>query len=69
MLKNSFVYLSDIDNSIIQSVRYATEENFVGEVIVGYNVDEETKNNREILRNTMKKFGFRHIKCEWCTML
>lgn len=32
-----FVYLSDIDPSIIQSVRYYSNDNFVGKKIVGYN--------------------------------
>lgn len=33
---NDFVCLSDIDPSILQSVRYASQENFVGEKIKGY---------------------------------
>ncbi len=36
-LSHDFVYLSDIDSSILQSVKYAAQENFVGEKIRGYN--------------------------------
>ena len=35
-LPDDFVYLSDVCPSIIQSVRYATNENFVGNVVDGY---------------------------------
>jgi D-alanyl-D-alanine dipeptidase len=37
---DSFVYLADIDLTIIQSVRYATAENFVGSVIRGYDASK-----------------------------
>ena len=35
-LPNGFDYLANIDPTIIQSVRYASTFNFVGEVIDGY---------------------------------
>jgi D-alanyl-D-alanine dipeptidase len=42
-LPSGFVYLSDIDHTIIQNLRYFTEENFVGERVNGY------KSNKVIL--------------------
>lgn len=36
MLPDDFVYLSDVDPSIIQEVRYASSENFIGRPIAGY---------------------------------
>lgn len=39
-LPNGFVYLKDIAPDILQSVRYATNENFVGTQIDGYNAAE-----------------------------
>lgn len=39
-LPTGFVYLKDVDPSIIQNVRYATKNNFIGEVIPGYNASE-----------------------------
>jgi zinc D-Ala-D-Ala dipeptidase len=35
-LPDGFVYLANVDSSILQSVRYAQPINFVGEVIDGY---------------------------------
>ena len=35
-----FVYLSDIDPTIKQSVRYATSENFTGQKVDGYNAEK-----------------------------
>ena len=35
-LPSGFVYLSDLDPTIIQSVRYFTNENFIGRPIKGY---------------------------------
>ena len=35
-LPEAFDYLSNVDPTILQSVRYASTENFVGEVIEGY---------------------------------
>lgn len=42
-LPEDFVYLSDIDPTIIESVRYATIENFTGKIVDGY------KNSRIVL--------------------
>ena len=35
-LPDGFTYLSDIDATILQSVRYAQPINFIGEIIDGY---------------------------------
>jgi D-alanyl-D-alanine dipeptidase len=35
--KEDFVYLHDIEPSIIQEIRYAGEDNFIGKPILGYN--------------------------------
>lgn len=35
-LQNGFVYLSNVDNSIIQDIRYFTKNNFIGKPITGY---------------------------------
>lgn len=39
-LPEGFVYLSDIDSSILQDIRYASEQNFVGAKITGYHTKE-----------------------------
>lgn len=39
-LPGDFVYLRDIDPSIIQDIRYATSNNFVGRPLAGYNAGE-----------------------------
>ncbi|QQO22273.1 M15 family metallopeptidase [Bradyrhizobium diazoefficiens] len=39
-LPGDFVYLRDIDPSIIQDIRYATADNFVGRPLAGYNAGE-----------------------------
>ncbi|MDP2408673.1 MAG: M15 family metallopeptidase [Pseudolabrys sp.] len=39
-LPGNFVYLRDIDPSIRQDMRYATEDNFVGRPLPGYNAGE-----------------------------
>jgi zinc D-Ala-D-Ala dipeptidase len=39
-LPGGFVYLRDIDPSIIQDIRYATSNNFVGRPLAGYGVGE-----------------------------
>lgn len=39
-LPGDFVYLRDIDPSIIQDIRYATANNFVGRPLAGYNAGE-----------------------------
>src|SRR6201994_4192383 len=39
-LPGGFVYLRDIDPSIIQDIRYATSNNFVGRPLAGYQAGE-----------------------------
>lgn len=39
-LPENFVFLSDIDNTIIENVRYYTNENFLGKQVAGYKVDK-----------------------------
>src|SRR6478609_2362285 len=39
-LPGGFVYLRDIDPSIIQDIRYATTNNFVGHPMAGYRAGE-----------------------------
>ncbi|RXT45118.1 peptidase M15 [Bradyrhizobium betae] len=39
-LPGGFVYLRDIDPTIIQDIRYATSNNFVGRPLAGYNAGE-----------------------------
>lgn len=39
-LPPGFVYLKDVDNSIMQSVRYHGNENFLGKPVDGYTADE-----------------------------
>ena len=39
-LPGGFVYLRDIDPSIIQDIRYATSNNFVGKPLAGYEAGE-----------------------------
>ena len=39
-LPGGFVYLRDIDPGIIQDIRYATSNNFVGRPLAGYNAGE-----------------------------
>ncbi len=39
-LPGGFVYLRDVDPSIIQDIRYATSNNFVGHPLAGYNAGE-----------------------------
>src|SRR5256885_11435388 len=39
-LPGSFVYLRDIDPTIIQDIRYATANNFVGKPLAGYEAGE-----------------------------
>ena len=36
MLPEGFVYLDEVDSTILQDIRYATELNFVGSKIDGY---------------------------------
>ena len=39
-LPGGFVYLRDIDPTIIQDIRYATSNNFIGRPITGYQAGE-----------------------------
>lgn len=39
-LPHDFVFLSDIDTTIIESVRYHTNENFLGRRVKGYKVNK-----------------------------
>ena len=39
-LENGFVYLENIDPSIKQDMRYATDENFTGKVVPGYHANK-----------------------------
>jgi zinc D-Ala-D-Ala dipeptidase len=39
-LPGGFVYLRDVDPSILQDIRYATSNNFVGKVLSGYEAGE-----------------------------
>ena len=39
-LPNNFVYLKDIDPTIVQELRYAGYHNFIGRPIAGYNAAE-----------------------------
>ncbi len=39
-LPGGFVYLRDIDPTIIQDIRYATANNFVGQPLAGYEAGE-----------------------------
>src|SRR6201996_9058615 len=39
-LPGGFVYLRDIDPTIIQDIRYATSNNFVGHPVAGYRAGE-----------------------------
>src|SRR4051794_18026741 len=39
-LPGGFVYLRDIDPTIIQDIRYATSNNFVGKPLAGYEAGE-----------------------------
>src|SRR4051812_40863745 len=39
-LPNNFVYLKDIDPTILQDIRYITDHNFIGQPIKGYEAAE-----------------------------
>jgi len=40
MLAPGFVYLRDLDSSIVQDIRYATNDNFTGHPLPGYGAPE-----------------------------
>jgi len=56
-LPNGFVYLKDIDPTIIQDMRYATDHNFIGHPIDGYEAAEciLTKPAAQALANVQKE--------------
>src|SRR3954451_6341575 len=49
-LPGGFVYLGDIDSSIIQDMRYATANNFVGKPLAGYQAGECVVKREVVLR-------------------
>ena len=62
-LPEGFVYLSDVDNSIKQDVRYATNNNFTGKVVPGYRKETVilTQKSAEALSKVQKslaQYGF-----------
>ncbi len=62
-MPNDFVYLSDVDPSLIQSVRYITHDNFLGCPIDGYQVDKlmATRQAAERLKHVhdeLKQHGY-----------
>lgn len=63
VLPDGFVYLSDIDPTIIQSVRYATNENFIGRPIDGYEapiiiLTKEAANRLNEVQQIIRKDGY-----------
>lgn len=57
-LPKGFVYLSDVDDSIVQDIRYAKEHNFLGRPAAGYEkpVCILTKNTAKALSKAQKVF-------------
>lgn len=58
-----FVYLSDVDPTIIQSVRYATNENFIGKPVDGYKkpliiLTEQAAQALKKVQRAVKKDGY-----------
>jgi zinc D-Ala-D-Ala dipeptidase len=66
-LPEGFVYLADIDASILQSVRYATSNNFLGRPVAGYAAEKIiltreaaeklSQVQTELVKNTSGKFS------------
>lgn len=61
-LHKDFVYLNDIDSTILQSVRYFSSENFVGKRLIGYNkatiiLTKQTADRLKKIQNEVKKDG------------
>jgi D-alanyl-D-alanine dipeptidase len=62
--KQDFIYLKNIEPTIIESIRYSTKDNFVGQVINGYYQSQGvivTRAAAEALKNvqeTLKNFGY-----------
>lgn len=50
VLANNFVYLSNIESSILQNLRYASSDNFVGCKISGYNANKVIIKEKAALR-------------------
>ena len=50
VLANNFVYLSNIESSILQNLRYASSDNFVGCKINGYNANKVIVKEKAALR-------------------
>jgi D-alanyl-D-alanine dipeptidase len=63
-LPDGFVFITDVDPTIIESMRYATEQNFLGRVVPGYSADQRiacTKQAAEALKaahELLKKQGY-----------
>ena len=62
-LPKGFDYLANIDSSIIQSVRYATKHNFVGEPIDGYKAQKIIISKKagiclSMVQREIKEFGY-----------
>ncbi|MDP5110098.1 MAG: M15 family metallopeptidase [Rickettsiaceae bacterium] len=62
-LHKDFVYLSDIDSTILQSARYFSSENFVGKRLIGYNkatiiLTKQTADRLKQIQNEVKKDGY-----------
>lgn len=62
-LYKGFVYLSEIDPTIFQSVRYFSSENFVGKRLIGYNkatiiLTKPTAERLKQIQNEVKKDGY-----------
>ena len=57
-LHDDFVYIDEIDNSIIVNLKYSTKDNFVGEIIPQYKVNRGimTKEAAIALSKAQKKF-------------
>lgn len=62
-LPEGFVFLTDIDPDVIENVRYATNENFLGRVVPGYNtkrivVSEVAAKALKAAHDDFKKQGY-----------
>ncbi|MDR0715256.1 MAG: hypothetical protein LBF25_00515 [Puniceicoccales bacterium] len=66
-LPDDFVYLSDVCPSMIQSVRYAAKENFVSDVVDGYEAPKigVKRESAEGLKKAKKTFLKKAISW-WC---
>ena len=54
-----FVYLHEVDPTILVSLRYHSNENFVGKPVNGY------KKLRIYLKQVMEEYGFKNYAEEW----